>query len=84
MGVPASVLPKLAGVSHMARSVLLVAYAMADEDGEVRRLETAGKVVHGQDRSEVRRSIAELVRADLAKYEQHHLGAVLTLLEWGG
>lgn len=88
MSIPRTILPKLAGLSHMARSVLLVAYAVADEDGEARCIMSAGRSVHGQGRDEVRKSIAELVRADLVKYELQPLGRqrrgwVLTLLEWG-
>lgn len=84
MSIPRTILPKLAGLSHMARSVLLVAYAVADEDGEARGIFHACKA-HGQGRLEVLKSCAELAAADIAKHERDDKGKhVLVLLEWGG
>ncbi len=76
------IVPRMASLSAMARVVLLVAYWHADEYGDVYRL--ARNRMHGQPLGDFRRSIAELVAADLIKYEKRSDDRmVATLLVWG-
>lgn len=83
MSIPRTILPKLAGLSHMARSVLLVAYAVADEDGEALGLHRRS-VACGQSQKEIQKSIVELTTAGLvyARRNGERGPWVVTLLDW--
>lgn len=81
MSIPRTVLPKLAQLSHKARSVLLVAYAVADEYGEARSIFHKCPA-HGQGFEEVKRSCEELAKAGIAKHELQKGKHVLVLLDW--
>lgn len=71
----------------MACAALLVAYVLADEDGEVRNLNRIRSPI-GQCWQDLHRSLCELQRAELVKVESEQTKDgksryVVTLLEWG-